>query len=469
MIKEGKKVFLLGMLILALVLAGCNSDDGVEQLSATAANFDEVFNSIKAKPGNYVINLTGDLIDYTGTLVETAGVNITVKGTGSNKITWKHMEGKPPLFLAKAGKISFENISLSRSPGNTNGRAVLVANGGTIEIKNGVVLSSNNGSQYFNGVWIDAGAFIMSGGTIENCGVGVSTDHKGVSITVSGGTIRSNKDCGIALWSDSENCTVTISGGTISGSSDRGVAMEGTGNKFTMSGGIIENCGVGVGTGEKSISFTILGGTIRNNTNVGIGIWDDSENCVVTISGGTIDNCNNGVSTSGKGTSITVSGGIISNNSEAGIVAWDASKNCVATISGGTISGNGNRGVMVVGTGGKLTMSGGTITGGAGRGVVIGGTGTKFTMSGGTIGKNGTWGLNIAGADIEFEKRKGAVIYGNSGDNKNNEGAIWVNTRGNPANDLKLLLDAGKDDVYAIKTNSGNTDIVAGSKQGPNW
>jgi len=346
MIVDGKKVLLLGMLILALVLAGCNSDDGSEsaqQLSATPANFDEVLNSVKAKPGNYVINLTGDLIDYPGNSIGTAGVNITVKGTGSNKITWKYAGS--PFFGVKAGKLSLENINLSRSPGNTQDWPLIVIDGGTVEVKNGAVLSNNNGSPTFIGVGLFAGAFIMSGGIIENFDSGVSTSGKGVSITMSGGTIR--------------------------------------------------------------------------------------------------------------------------NNSQAGIVAWDGSENCNVSISGGTISDNDWRGVMVVGAGNRLTMSGGTITGGAGRGVVIG-TGTKFTMSGGTISKN-NWGLNLAGANVEFEKKKGAVIYGNSGDNKNNEGAIWVNTRGNPANDLKLLLDAGKDDVYAIKTNSDNTDIVAGSKQGPNW
>jgi hypothetical protein len=335
--------------IIGFSMAACNSDasDNAQQLNATAASFDEVFNSIKAKPGNYVINLTGDLIDYTGAKIETAGVNITVKGTGANKITWKYVDDSPTLFQVDAGKLTLENINLSRSPGNTKDWPLIVMYGGTIEVKNGVVLSNNNGSQSFIGVWLQAGTFIMSGGIIENCDTGVSTAGKGVSIAFSGGTIR--------------------------------------------------------------------------------------------------------------------------NNHEGGIIAWDDSENCVVSISGGTISGNNLRGVMVVGTGGKLTMSGGTITGGAGRGVVIGGSGTKFTMSGGTISKNATWGLNLAGADIEFEKKKGAVIYGNSGDNKNNEGAIWVNTRGNPSNDLKLLLDAGKDDAYAIKTNTDNTDIVAGSKQGPNW
>jgi hypothetical protein len=89
-------------------------------------------------------------------------------------------------------------------------------------------------------------------------------------------------------------------------------------------------------------------------------------------------------------------------------------------------------------------------------------------MSGGTIGKNGTWGLHLTGASTEFEKKKGAIIYGDSGGNKNVSGAIWVQFTENQSNNMELKVDAGKDDVYAAKINSGKTDIVAGSKQGPN-
>jgi len=139
-----------------------------------------------------------------------------------------------------------------------------------------------------------------------------------------------------------------------------------------MSGGIIENCDVGVATDHKGVSFTISGGTIRNN-NEGIMLWGNSENCVVTISGGTIE-------------------------------------------------------------------------------------------------KNGGWGLHLEGADSGFEKKKGAIIYGNSGDNKNgDDGAIEVYCSKKESNSLHLDVDAGKDEVYAAKINSGQTDIVEGSKQGPNW
>jgi len=380
--KDGKKVFLLGMLILALVLAGCNSDSP-EELSATAANFNDVINSIKAKPGNYVINLTGDLIDYPGALVETAGVNITVKGTGANKITWKYVDGKPPLFWVKAGKLSFENINLSRAVGNTQDWPLIVAEkDGTIEIKNGVVLSTD-----INVGVMSSGALIMSGGTIKNCGV----------------------------W---------LGGGT-----------------FTMSGGTIENGEIG--TNGSGLSITMKGGTIRGDGN-GISLWGDSENCTVNISGGTISgNGGNGVVLDGKNDKLTMTGGTISGSGGDGIILGDESKNCTVTISGGTISGNGGTGVLLVGSG------------------------NTFTMSGGTIEKSKNYGLRLDGADVGFEKKKGAVIYGDSGVNKNGDGAIRVKCQKNDSNSLQLKVDAGKDDVYAAKINAGQTDITG--KQGPNW
>ena len=479
MIKDGKKVFLLGMLILALVLAGCNSDDGVEKLSATAANFEEVFNSIKAKPGNYAITLTSDLLDYPGIGLGTDGVNITVKGdVASRKITWKYVEGKAPLFWVTAGKLTLENISLGRAAGNTKDWPLIGTKGGTIEMKSGVVLSTNINS----GAVVESGAFIISGGTIENCGVWLGDG----TFTMSGGTIKKG-------W----------------------VNTDGTGVSITITGGIIDNCDVS--TGGKGVSITMKGGTITGG-DTGIGIWDDSENCVVTISGGIIENCNTGVATNGKGASLTISGGTIKNNKGAGIALWGDSQNCVVTISGGTISGNGDRGVAVEGTGNKLTMSGGTIENcGAGitnngkgasltisggtirnntnvgivirdksencvvtisggtisengrRGVDMMGSGNKLTMSGGTISKNKDWGLLLVGANSEFQKAKGAVIYGNSGDNSNVSGAIFVRCEKNDSKSLQLKVDAGKDEVYAAKINAGQTDIVAGSKQGPNW
>ena len=166
MSKDGKKVLLLGLFSMALVLAGCDSDGGsgnAQQLSATAANFDEVIRSVIDKPGNYVINLTGDLIDYPGIVMQTAGVNITVKVTGSNKITWKYTaEANCSLFNVYAGKLTLENINLNRGAFSTPDWNVLWISGGTIG-------KSVNLGMYLNGA--GAGFEKKKGGVIyDNSG-----------------------------------------------------------------------------------------------------------------------------------------------------------------------------------------------------------------------------------------------------------------------------------------------------------
>jgi len=141
-----------------------------------------------------------------------------------------------------------------------------------------------------------------------------------------------------------------------------------------------------------------------------------------------------------------MSGGTIRNNTKFGIlIGGSKSESCTANISGGTISGSGYNGVHMEGNGNKLTMTGGTIE------------------------KNGEWGLYLNGAGAGFKKKKGAIIYGNSGDNRNDGGAIHDHIAKNEKNSLHLDVDAEKDEVYTAKINSGQTNIVEGSKQGRNW
>jgi hypothetical protein len=185
------------------------------------------------------------------------------------------------------------------------------------------------------------------------------------------------------------------------------------------------------------------GGTIRSNTGSGIGTWGVSKNQVITISGGTIkDNKDKGIGVYGE--------------------------NNTVNMTGGTISDNGDKGVSIEGNNNEVHMTGGTISGNKDIGVLVSSNST-FTMSGGTIGKNKYWGLFLTGADSGFEKKKGAIIYGNSGDNKNGDGAIEVYCSKKESNSLRLVVDAEKDEVYAAKINSGQNGIVEGSKQGPNW
>ena len=232
---------LVAALAFIFILTGCNNgstgDGGkATQLSATAANFDEVFKSVRYKPGNYVINLKEDLIDYPGIDKYNAEVNITVKGTGSNKITWKFAGNT--LFSVFAGKLTLENINLSSSAGNTQEcPPIIVVYGGTLEIKNGVTLSNNVGNQFYDGVVINNAAFIMSGGTIEKCAYGVGGSGTNVSITMSGGIIRNNAYGGI--FGFGSNISITMSGGSIGGNAGWGVVIEGKNCEFEKQKGAV--------------------------------------------------------------------------------------------------------------------------------------------------------------------------------------------------------------------------------------
>jgi len=303
-------------------------------LEFTAEQFKEYFSdgesAIYNTPGTYTITLKEDLIDFSGASLKKAGVNIIVKGdVASRRITFKYSDSSGhSIFSIEGGKLTLENIKLSRSEDDDKADFPLLWAGGidyrgTIEIKNGVEVSNNNGIVPAPGVWLYTGKFIMSGGTITNCttGVGASVADK-ASIEIIGGTISDNEAPGILLLEESENCTVTISGGTISGNRGSGVEIYGVGNTFTMSGGVIS--------------------------------------------------------------------------------------------------------------------------------------------------KNSDWGLILSGANSEFVKQSGAIIYGNTGDNKNGSGAIQVYLGdNNPA--PARIGDAGSDAVYAAKINAAGDGIVPGSQKPTSW
>jgi hypothetical protein len=337
-----KKInFILVMLALAftMALAGCSGGGSEfdEEFNITAADFDSTFKSIMNTPGNYLITLSGNLLDYPGVgmAMDTEGVNITVRGTGSNRITWKHAETNPSsLFSVAAGKLTVENITLSAAASNTLDWDLLsMYDGGTIEMKNGAIIN-NTGNSFTGGVFLgDNGTFIMSGGTITNC-------------------IR-----GINIWGD--------------------------GNTVKISGGTIENCEQGIGFGGNGSSLAISGGTIRNNTHDGISLWSPSSNCTVSITGGEISGNENGIGLAGSGITVTISNGRIINNSVAGIGYNSASSASSVIMRGGEISGA--NGVQIRGTNNDFTISGGRITGTENGIQVRHGSGHTITKTGGTV------------------------------------------------------------------------------------
>ena len=336
------KLIVLPVLVLALVLAGCDSssggggggEDAGQQYSVTAANFDEVFREIRETPGTYTLNLTGDLLDYPGISLNTLGVKIFVKGTGTNQITWKwDTNYQCPLFWVGSGELVIENIKLSRAQGNTQDWSLIGTEGGTLEIRNGVVVSSGAVN---NGVWINGGTFKMTGGEISNCadlGVGVENG----SFIMSGGVIQNNN---IGIWTAENDKGITISGGTIRNNKNHALMIF-----------------------SKGITINISGGTISDNGNMGIGIFDDCENVNLSLSGVTITNNGTfGVMLKGTGNTITMNSGTISGNTGFGVLI--EGKNNTLAMKGGTISKHINQwGFVMQGANSSFRKTGGTIYG----------------------------------------------------------------------------------------------------------
>ena len=289
-------------LSLALISCGGNGagDDNVnaEHFTATAETFGEILDSIRLTPGNYIITLTSDLLDFPGVRLYTAGVNITVRGdVASRRLSWQRTTDAPALFRVDSGsRLTLENITLNRAAGDTPAWALLAMQGGTIEMRSGVTVSNNDGTIISESVRVgDSSTFIMSGGVIENSRFAIAIPGPGASVTISGGTIRNNEEYGVTIWG-SQN-TVNMSGGTISGNGRIGViAWGGSQNTVNMSGGeIIGNFhnGAVVGNDEGANAgnrFNMSGGRISNNSNNGMVV---SHGGSFIMSGGSISGSGN--------------------------------------------------------------------------------------------------------------------------------------------------------------------------------
>jgi len=418
-------------------------------------------NSIKsgsATVNGTTVTITGGFVGVYADLTVPAGVTLDVTGDGvalglhDATLTVNGTVNAGPGYIrledsANWGTINGSGIIYLKSKGSllgVNGNRNVANRKLTLDGVTLVGLPDNSESLVYviSGGDGRTGTFIMKSGTIK----GNANEGWG------GGGVYINK-----------GGTFIMESGTISGNVD-GVWLEG--GSFIMSGGIIENCITGVGTNGNGVSITMSGGTIKNNANNGITLLDDSKNCVVNISGGKIESYDDTVSLRGTNHSLTMSDGAIISTHEVGIELQDNSRNCTVSISGGTINGKQN-GVIIDGTRHNITMSGGTISGDDENGIDLHGIENNFTMSGGDISKSGRWGLEVRGSNTGFEKETGAIIYGNSGDNKNGEGAIFVKCEANEANNLELRGDAATDVVYAAKINADKTAITG--KQPAAW
>jgi hypothetical protein len=348
-------------------------------------------------PGYYIINVmesTDKAVEFPGLELKNPGVNIMLRGGGGVRaaiisgnggtITWTYAKSSPQLFRIDEGTLALENITLQRAaddPDKTPHSLIVVTNNGTLEIRNGAVITNPNG----NGVTIEGGRVTMSGGEIKDCkrpyddwplGIHISQSSVGASFTMSGGVISGNSR---GVWTAGKRSTITISGGTISGN-DQGVA-------FTT----------------------------------------DSSDCTLTISGGNIkDNTSSGVAIGGSGITVKITGGTISGSKTYEGVAIGASASGVTvTITGGTISGNKTYGVGIGGSGNNVTITGGIISGNTNWGLQMRGANNEFRRTGGTIyGKNpvGDPNSNTSGAiqvarlsdNVSLKSRSSANVTGST-------------------------------------------------------
>ena len=219
-----------------------------------------------------------------------------------------------------------------------------------------------------------------------------------VETVIEGGLIEKNK-YGVHLADADPGHSVVIKGtAVIDGNNiadSEGIKVDGPGSTVTMSGGTIKNNKNGIHLlGNQTTMTNILtmtGGTIiagTNNPNAGVEV--DGNNTTVTMSGGSVENYPYGVDLNGGATeSFTLSNGEI-NNCYTGVFTTNGNK--TVEIAGGTIQSTGGNvgtgaGIQMIGNDNTFTMSGGTITGLSDgfKGDSYSETGCNFSMSGGQI------------------------------------------------------------------------------------
>jgi parallel beta-helix repeat protein len=259
-------------LICILLLCGCKNPF-VEGILGPKANIDEEdfggnsyteinvdnsnWNSQIATitaPGNYVINVTGDVVVTTNDVlnVTTPGI-LKVSIRGNHTITYT-------ATLLRFISVGADQTYILRSPlkGNTvSGFCLVQVNGGELVLRDHGSISGNNSGGVF--VQSPGSSFTMYGGTIS-------------------GNTASSRGGGVCVW---YNGTFTMYGGTISSNSDSGngggVYVNNNG-VFNMHGGTISGNNGGFGGGgvyvDSGGTFTMSGGTISGNSaNTGGGVF----------------------------------------------------------------------------------------------------------------------------------------------------------------------------------------------------
>ena len=359
-------------------------------------------------------------------------------------------------------------------------RAIQVLEGGDLVLTNSVegagAIVNGQDMRYGGGVYVENGAFTMSGGSIcsniAQQGCGVYVDGRRGSFTMTGGEISGNRPpiSSSTMVSGYNGGGVYMKGGMfeMSGGSiaDNNVGFNGggvymQGGTFTMSGGSVTNNyapqnggGVYMDGGTFTISSGEITGNIARYSGGGVFMYNTgSGDGTFTMSGGEISGnvaYANGVDNPRGGGGVFVSGGyegfvmtggtIISNSVQSsssayggGVCVYGSATN---TISGGMISGNfvtttASENVWTFGGGvfvdkSTFAMTGGEISGNwsskSGGGVCVRGDERHlFMMSGGAISGNAAYCIGMNGLG-------GGGVFVNSGVFEMSGGEISGNT-----------------------------------------
>ena len=416
----------------------------IEMNVTTAQNLISAFENVT--PGNYVINLTGNLTDFPGIFFDTPGATVTVKGTGSNKITWKAAEDDGiPLFNVHGGTIIIEDIDLFRAPNNNGDSMIFIYGEGTVKINRVNMIGID---KFEEGVFVLGGTLIVDSGSFSNFDIGIQVgggasvtlidvvieDNLGgicindpdAIISITGGAIINNFHNGIVFWPESENCELTIDGGEICGNQENGLSVGGVNITINLNNTeIIDNEYSGIDLWGIDGKLTVTGIIISQNSQ-GIGLAGESENWEIVINEESIisGNGENGIGIDGTGHSIIFTDIKISDNEDIGIKFMAESENCSLDISGDTvIRGNGARGIEIHGAGHYVTITDIEVSGNEGDGIVLFGNGSELVINGGLIMDNDSCGIAYEGpghisvisdVNISGNKGQGIVLGGDS-------------------------------------------------------
>ena len=329
-------------------------------------------------------------VDNGGTL--TLGGSLIVDGNNESKQL-------TAIEVCSGGTLKIkDNVVIRKCEANGNAGAVYVS-GGELDMEGGT-LSDNEATGYAGGVWVDGGTFKMIGGTI----VGNKCGTYGGGVYVSG-----------------TNGKFEMSGGIISGNTAKnGGGVYVNDGTFEMSGGTIEkNTAANDTNGNGGGGVFVNSGTVKMYNGDILGNFADGRGAGVSMVGGTFDMYDGKISDNdvnvktvggmgggagvalGKSSEFNLYYGEISSNKAkltdcygAGVALFNGGDSCRFNMYGGVITKNESPYTSgVSGMNGRITIAGGTIVGNKHNGIENEGrevrinSSCKVIITGGTIRK----------------------------------------------------------------------------------